>query len=172
MNYEKYKNYSTEEFILDEVFMQWVLHPNQENDIFWKEFLQNHPEKIQQVKEAVFMIKAIRAVEPSISRKQLDQVYENVHSVSKPTRKIGWMMTKIAAVFLLLVSIGGLLYYLQDTKNTFPVELATNELLEKGRVILPDGTVSEFESEHTQIKQTASGDLTINNDTVSVGDFP
>ncbi|MDP2114908.1 MAG: FecR domain-containing protein, partial [Bacteroidota bacterium] len=172
MNYEKYKNYSTEEFILDEVFMQWVLHPNQENDIFWKEFLQNHPEKIQQVKEAVFMIKAIRAVEPSISRKQLDQVYENVHSVSKPTRKIGWMVTKIAAVFLLLVSIGGLLYYLQDTKNTFPVELATNELLEKGRVIMPDGTVSEFESEHTQIKQTASGDLTINNDTVSVGDFP
>jgi hypothetical protein len=46
------------------------------------------------------------------------------------------------------------------------MELATSELLEKGRVILPDGTITEFESEQTQISQTAAGDLTINNDTL------
>jgi transmembrane sensor len=51
------------------------------------------------------------------------------------------------------------------------MELATTEQLEKGRVILPDGTVSEFETEQTKIRQTASGELTINSDTVSVGDI-
>ncbi|MGC9354861.1 MAG: hypothetical protein ACP5D9_13540, partial [Mariniphaga sp.] len=172
MSYEKYINYSTEEFILDDDFMKWVVHPTPENDRFWKGFLQSHPEKKQQVKEAVFMIKAIRAVEPAFSKQRFDRVYENAQSSSKPVRKIGWMVAKIAAVFLLLVSIGGVWYYLQTDRPSFPVELATTEQLEKGRVILPDGTVSEFETEQTEIRQTASGELTINSDTVSLGNIP
>ncbi len=168
MSYEKYKNYSTEEFILDDDFMKWVLHPTQETDRYWNDFLKVHPEKKQQVKEAVFMIKAIRAVEPAFSQQRFHQVYENAQSSSKPVRKIGWMVAKIAAVFLLLVSIGGVWYYLQTERQSFPMELATAEQLEKGRVILPDGTVNEFETEQTKIRQTAAGELTINNDTVSL----
>jgi ferric-dicitrate binding protein FerR (iron transport regulator) len=172
MNYEKYIKYSTEEFILDDDFMKWVLHPTLETDRFWNDFLKDHPEKKQQVKEAVFMIKAIRAVEPAVSGQRLDQVYKNAQPSSTPVRKIGWMMAKIAAVFLLLVSIGGVWYYLQTDRESFPMELATAEQQEKGRVILPDGTVNEFETEKTQIRQTASGELTINSDTVSLGDIP
>jgi len=44
------------------------------------------------------------------------------------------------------------------------------EQLQKGRVILPDGTISEFETEQTKIQQTITGELTINSDTVSLGD--
>ena len=168
MNSEKYKNYTTEEFILDDDFMNWVLHPNQENDRFWTEFLEQYPEKKQQVKEASFLIRTIRAVEPSISQEKLNQVYLSVKPASTPARKITWMMAKTAAVFLLLVSIGGLLYFLQEDRQPFPVEFVSNEHLEKGRVILPDGTVSEFETEQTKIRQTNSGELTINNDTVNV----
>ncbi|MBW6537833.1 MAG: FecR domain-containing protein [Mariniphaga sp.] len=171
MSYEKYIKYTTEEFILDDDFMKWVVHPTPETDRYWNDFLKNHPEKKQQVKEAVFMIKAIRAVEPVFSQQRFHQVYENAQTASTPVRKIGWLVAKIAAVFLLLVSIGGVWYYLQTERQTFPVELATAEQLEKGRVILPDGTVNEFETEQTQIRQTASGELTINNDTIAVGDI-
>jgi transmembrane sensor len=172
MNYEKYIKYSTEEFILDNDFMRWVLHPTQETDCYWNDFLKNHPEKKQQVKEAVFIIKAMRAVEPAVSEQRLRQVHKNIRTASTPVRKIGRVVAKIAAVFLLLVAIGGVWYYFQTDRQPFPVELATHEQLEKGRVILPDGTVSEFETEQTQICQTASGELTINNDTVSLGDIP
>lgn len=168
MNSEKYRKFTTEEFILDDDFMNWVLHPNQENDRFWAEFLQQHPEKRQQVKEASFLIRTIRAVEPSVSQEKLNQIYKNVNPSPTPARKTMWMMMKIAAVFLLLVSIGGLLYFLQEDRQPFPVEFVSNEHLEKGRVILPDGTVSEFETEQTKIQQTNSGELTINNDTVNV----
>lgn len=168
MSYEKYIKYSTEEFILDDDFMKWVVHPTPETDRYWNDFLTNHPEKKQQVKEAVFMIKAIRAVEPAFSQQRFHRVYENAQTASTPVRKIGWMVARIAAVFLLLVSIGGVWYYLQTDRQPFPVELATTEQLQKGRVILPDGTVSEFDTEQTQIRQTAAGELTINNDTVSL----
>lgn len=168
MSDEKYIKYSTEEFILDDDFMKWVVHPTPETDLYWNDFLKNYPEKKQQVKEAVFMIKAIRAVEPAFSQQRFHRVYKNAQSTPTPVRKIGWMVAKIAAVFLLLVSIGGVWYYLQTDRQPFPVELATTEQLEKGRVILPDGTVSEFETEQTKIRQTAAGELTINNDTVSL----
>ncbi len=172
MSYEKYIKYSTEEFILDDDFMQWVLHPTPETDRYWNNFLKNHPEKKLHVKEAAFMIKAMRAVEPVISHHRLSQVYANAQSSSTPVRKIGWMLAKIAAIFLLLVSIGGVWYYFQTDRQSFPMELATAEQFEKGRVILPDGTVSEFDADQTKIRQTAAGELTINSDTLLLGDIP
>ncbi len=172
MSYEKYIKYSTEKFILDDDFMQWVLHPTPETDRYWNEFMKSHPEKKLHVKEAAFMIKAMRAVEPVISQQRLSQVYSNAQSSSTPVRKIGWMLAKIAAIFLLLVSIGGVWYYFQTGRQSFPMELATAEQFEKGRVILPDGTVSEFEADQTKIRQTAAGELTINSDTLLFGDIP
>lgn len=89
MNYEKYIKYSTEEFILDEDFMKWVLHPTQETDLHWNDFLNMHPEKKMQVKEASTLILSIRAIEPAVSAERLEQVYQNAQLAAKPVRKIG-----------------------------------------------------------------------------------
>jgi transmembrane sensor len=75
-------------------------------------------------------------------------------------------LIRIAAVFVLIVTLGGVLYYFQHYREKFSIELAQGEQTEKGKVILPDGTISEFETKETRIQQTASGELTINNDTV------
>jgi ferric-dicitrate binding protein FerR (iron transport regulator) len=53
------------------------------------------------------------------------------------------------------------------TKNQFPVEV-TIKTAEKGRVILSNGTTKEFLTDQTTIKQTASGNLAINSDTIAV----
>lgn len=172
MKNEKYIKYSTEELILDDDFMQWVLHPNQKNKSYWKNFLERYPEKKQQLKEAEFMIRAIQAVEPAISQQRLDQVYENVKSSTMTVNKIGWRLLKIAAVFLLLITIGVVWYFLQTDEQPFPEMLARGEQLEKGRVILPDGSVTEFETAQTKIRQSNSGELTINNDTISPSGDP
>lgn len=166
MKFEKYINHNTEDFILDSDFMNWVLHPNLETDQFWSEFLKKNPEKKVQIKEAVNYIKALRVVEPSVSTSELQNIYQNIESSNKHVWKIEWQLIKIAAVFLLLVSIGGLIYYFQEGKEPLPFKTVDNELFENGKVILPDGTVNEFNTEQTEIKQTSSGLLTINNDTV------
>lgn len=165
MNFEKYIKYATEDFILDDDFMQWVLRPNQKNSRFWIKFMENYPEKKQQVEDAVFIIKSIKAEEPVILNQRLTEVYLNVKNSVKPKHKIG-LLIKIAAVFLFLVSVGGVWYYLQNDTKSFSVEFATAEQLEKGRIILPDGTVNVFKTDETKIRQSASGELTINNDTL------
>jgi len=170
MNIEKFNYYTTEEFILDNDFMDWVLHPNLENNRFWSDFIGNYPDKKQQVQEAVFLIKALRVIEPSITHSQLERIFSNIKSSASHSRKIGRFLTGIAAALLLLVSVYGLLYYMQHKKNTLPFE-AMSELPEKGKVILPDGQVSEFDTEQTEIQQTITGELTINKDTIFTGDI-
>jgi transmembrane sensor len=169
-NIKDYRKYTTEDLVQDDYFLQWVLHPDDQSNSFWEDFLSKYPDKEHKIKEAVYIIKAIRASEPVVLSHELKRIYRNVHISSTPVRKMRWMAAKIAAVFLLLVALGGVWYYLQTDRPVFPIEVADSELLENGRVILPDGTVNEFETEQTQITQTATGELTINSDTLSLGD--
>ncbi len=167
MKYKKYIHYSAEDFIHDDDFMHWVLHPNKETDRFWSGFLQKYPEKREEIKEAAFFIKSVRAVEPSISKQRQLEMYQKVKPETR-VRKISRASAKIAALILLLVSIGGALYYFRNAPEKLPFEAFNSDVFEKGRVIMPDGSVSEFSSERTEIHQNATGEITINNDTVTM----
>jgi len=170
MNSEKYIAYTTEEFVLDEDFMRWVLHPDEESDHFWNEFLLQHPGKREEVDEAIYIIRSFRVVEPEVPIQELKYHDRKKRSALKPIRNIGQRLVKIAAVFVLMVTVGGLVYYYQYHRERFPMELAVGELSEKGKVILPDGTIREFETKETKIQQTTFGELTINRDTLVVKD--
>lgn len=166
MNDKKYIAYTTEEFVLDDDFMHWVLHPDEESDRFWEEFLLRYPEKKEEVEEAAYIIRSIRAVEPLVPSRELKYDFSKKQVVQNPMGKIGRRLIRIAAVFVLIVTLGGVFYYFRYYREKFPIELVKGELTEKGKVILPDGTVSEFETKETRIQQTVMGELTINDDTV------
>ena len=148
--------------------MKWVLHPTQETDRYWNDFLKNHPEKQQQVREAIFFIRVFQAIEPVDFLGNQDNVYKKIRSSSFPVRKLWYNIAKIAAVFLFILTLGSLFYYFHKTNHFFPEEFESVELLEKGRVVLPDGRIAEFETEQTRIQQSVSGNLTINSDTLKV----
>ena len=166
MNDKKYIAYTTEEFVLDDDFMHWVLHPDEESDRFWEEFLLRYPEKKEEVEEAAYIIRSIRAVEPLVPSRELKYDFSKKQVVQNPMGKIGRRLIRIAAVFVLIITLGEVFYYFRYYREKFPIELVKGELTEKGKVILPDGTVSEFETKETRIQQTVMGELTINDDTV------
>ena len=165
MDFKKYIDYSIEDFTLDTDFMQWVLHPDSDSDKFWSEFLQQHPDKKHHVLEASRLIKDLRVVEPSVYKQRLDEVYHNVRALTGNRKRRILEYSKYAAILLFLVSLGGIFYYFQGDQVHFPIELADKETLEKGRIILPDGSVSEFENEIAEIQQTHADELTLNDDT-------
>jgi ferric-dicitrate binding protein FerR (iron transport regulator) len=75
---------------------------------------------------------------------------------------------KYAASIAIITAISSLIYLSVYKKNQFPIETA-NETALKSKVILADGSIKEFDSEQTPIKQTTAGNLIINNDTVNIG---
>jgi len=166
MQKEKYLDYkTTEEFALDSEFAFWVIHPNHEDDAFWSLFIQEHPEKGELIRNAAFIIKSLQPIEQEVPQQKLNDILQNVKKLDK-TKKLklyhGW---KYAAGIALLIATGSLLWFTAQMKTSFPIE-SENSTFKKGRIIFSNGSTHEFDTEQTIIKQTTSGNLTINNDTI------
>lgn len=157
---EKYSSYTTEEFVLDDDFMHWALRDDERKDYFWEEFALRHPEKKEEMDKAVYIIRSLRVDEPPVPSREFKHL--------RRKSNIGRQLLKIAALFLLILSLGGLFYYYQYHQRNFFVEIPIDGYNKSGKIILPNGTVTEFESKETHIRQTASGNLTVNNDTLRV----
>ena len=48
-----YKQYSVEDFILDATFRKWVLDPDKDSHMFWRQWLDEHPQKAATVAQAM-----------------------------------------------------------------------------------------------------------------------
>ena len=55
-----YPHYTTEDFVLDEKFQDWVFHPTPLLNSFWEDFLRQYPEKASEVEAAKKQLTAIR----------------------------------------------------------------------------------------------------------------
>jgi len=166
MKTREYSFFNTEDFLLDDDFLKWVLHPNQDSDLFWTDFQEKHPEKKKSISEAVFIIRSIQPVEPIISDDRLTLLQKKIGNKPSPGR-IGFTLMKYAAILIILAGIGFLVYNSVNKHKPLPFETAANEMNEKGRLILADGTVMEFDSDVASIHQTSSGKLTLNSDTIT-----
>lgn len=167
MEKEKYFNFKTEEFILDEKFVCWVLEPNDESDLFWKSFLIDYPEKESQINDAILIIQSLRSVDPEISDHKLDSIFHKVIVSHKSItiRHIQWL--KYVASIALIITTGALVWFSLQKNDSFPLE-DLKSVQFKGKVIFSSGITREFETEKTIITQTSSGNLMINNDTISL----
>jgi len=167
MDLEKYKLFTIEDFILDDDFVEWVLHPQTEMDDFWAEFLIGYPDKSNQVKDAAFIVKGIRAVETEVPIERLETIFQLVQSQAKGQRKRAVMsLLKYAAVIAGVIGISATFYLLKLKQEPFPLNTLNTETLARGKVILSDGSSIEFNTQETVIQQTASGELLINRDSV------
>jgi hypothetical protein len=45
LNKSRYKDFLLRDFLCDEYFQDWVMHPSQDKDEFWRQWMAMHPEK-------------------------------------------------------------------------------------------------------------------------------
>lgn len=166
MGEEKYIKYTTtEDFILDKEFCSWVLHPDKELNHVWDSFIEEYPEKEIQIMEAAFIIKALQPIEQDVPQQRFDIILQKIRTSDKTLKLKRYTGMKYAAGIVLLITVGSLIWLSIGTKNHFNIE-ATNSPVLKGKIILTNGSIREFDTEQTTIKQTPSGNIIINNDTI------
>jgi transmembrane sensor len=98
--------------------------------------------------------------------KKLLSVIRPLHRVNSNKSSNRFRFLKYAAIAALLITVAGLIWYSVEN-NKFPIEV-TNQLGQKGKIILSDGSIYEFDTEQSTIRQTSSGSLTINSDTINL----
>ena len=166
MESKNYQNFTTEDFVLDEDFQNWVMHPEDSNGLYWTLFVEQNPDKLEQIKLAKIIINSVQPVEPPVSDEIISRIFSKITQATKPVRKIRFVLWTAAASLLALITIGGLLHYYQESPQLAAFENMSIKDTGKGKIVLADGTVREFDTENTTIQHTASGELKINNDTI------
>lgn len=143
-----YKDFQINDFLRDEYFVNWVLHPDFESDHFWKQWLTAHPEKhavLEQAREIISSVGYKNHFE--LGDLEYAAMFEAVLKANhkRNNQGINWVSLswKIAAS-LLLVLAGVLAAWQfgsnQHTDVQMELIVAKTEYGQKKTVVLSDGT--------------------------------
>lgn len=153
-----YKEYSVEQFLKDEYFVNWVIAPDSGSDRFWREWIRSNPEKRPIIESARQLVQSIEYEHGhKLSDSRYHQVLENIleHNRStkpkKPLRTLSpnWV-AGLAASFAILLLAG--IYYFNgmdsESHHEQPVQTITKLTLsgQKKVIDLPDGTIIKLNS--------------------------
>ncbi|MDN5200069.1 FecR family protein [Fulvivirgaceae bacterium BMA10] len=160
------ENFQVEDFLKNEEFKRWVKNPDAESEIFWKSWMNSHPEQRENMMAAreILMAISFEAVEP-----EKDDYDDVLHSILKedkrnkvspgkhyldtmdaPNTSRVWL--RVAAVALLLL-VTALIYNKYRTQDGDASEVIVTNITksnpkgQKSMISLPDGTVLWLNSE-------------------------
>lgn len=139
-NIHKYSTYKLFDFLLDPDFKQWVLHPNNELDEYWRSVINTHPTQYNTVHKAIKIVKNLPVVDHDIHVgkdvlwNKIEKRLDNEHG-NQPQLKFGFLKYA-AAILVILGTISGIWFY---QKTTALVHIVTGNGENKS-ISLPDGS--------------------------------
>jgi ferric-dicitrate binding protein FerR (iron transport regulator) len=145
-----YESYSTEEFLDDPFFIEWVRHQTPGSVRFWSQWINSAPANIDAVQEAEWQLRAILSAERiEAAAADEQQVWQQINKKiggeesAMPWRKKGWMA---AAAAVLLLLVGGW-WFVQGSHSTQQPPIAATPKVQdiapggnKAILTLADGT--------------------------------
>ena len=155
MNTSIYQHLTTENFLEDEYFREWVLHPNEESTLFWNKVIEDYPDlatNIQEAKALLFSIHDKFETEiQQISKKQAKASLQKVlHTAKKPRKAVkihrrSWFAWTAAASVLFLISMASFLHFSKDFNQlTFTTGNGKRQTVQ-----LPDGSMVQLNANST-----------------------
>ncbi|CAG5016878.1 hypothetical protein DYBT9275_05656 [Dyadobacter sp. CECT 9275] len=112
----EYSDYKAADFCADPHFVQWVLSPTTDTDMFWKEFRAVHPEKEEEIRSAILMLNSIEFEVTQPSGKRLAALKSRIeYELDKADRgydkKRSYLRYSFAACFaMILIAVGFRIY--------------------------------------------------------------
>lgn len=168
---DKYKNYTVEDFLADDYFIQWLNDPEEEHEAFWTEFVTNYPKQRLNVEQAKFIVSMFQHEQEKLS---LDETYDIWNDVVRSNKrsKVGrwgkWM--RYAAIMVLVFVSGAISFYVYETTREVHYELSEVNDPNQGeaKIVLSDGTEISLEKNESEITYDSFGSqLVVNNDTIT-----
>jgi ferric-dicitrate binding protein FerR (iron transport regulator) len=121
---EHYSNFTAAELLDDDFFIQWVINPGEETNLFWQSFVRAYPRKQEAVDKAASIIKTYRtqdvfdneANKAAVLERISDSV-KNPYRIGKPVRLYLKRMYRVAAIVIVLAGAGLLLKKLANSSD-------------------------------------------------------
>lgn len=153
-NAENYMDYQSEDFAQDDVFIQWVKHPDTRSIQYWEQWLQNHPEKSDEVEKARRLVNMMQTKEEEPTEVQVENMWRKITSGMDDETSIvplqpstsflsrhGW---KIAAAVALLIGVFFVYWNRTETISATNGQQLSYTLPDGSSVILNAGSEISF----------------------------
>ncbi|MDN5210740.1 FecR domain-containing protein [Fulvivirgaceae bacterium BMA12] len=147
----KYSDYSLEDFLQDDYFIDWVMNPSPESNYFWENWMAKHPgnSKIAYLaKEMIGGLEYKNSVLPTHNEKV--EVLENIIKRSS-SKNVGSKLNKVLKIAAVVAILIGFLYLFNSGtyRKTKDLAVAPPTIMlskqtsygEQKTVKLPDGTI-------------------------------
>lgn len=169
---EKYRDYTAVDFLNDESFLKWLTNPGQAENDFWNDFIQKHPYKRAEIREATLVFKLFHSNEEKLDLNETYELWTRIQREAKvSTRTVFLKFLKYAAILLLVFLSGGVTYYfIKHPEKPYYFELAETvpPAGSEARIILSDGSEVSLEKQISEISYSTNGrQLIVNNDTIN-----
>lgn len=159
MDFNKYLNYTTKQFLDDDDFVSWVINPTDEHNQFWSAFVKQHPEKTNSVARAAKIIQLYRQQDTFFNEGRQADVWSRIEAsvaVFENSKKVFRLNSFIrAAAAVILVSVGALAfwyYHHDEVIQTAYGEIKSVELPDHSTVILNGNSTLTFK--HSLLSST------------------
>lgn len=170
MKGKKYIGYSVEDLLHDQDFVSTVKETVSEEE--WKRFLEDNIEAKENILRARKIIEIFRTTEGQLSEERKNKLWKNIHQfhldVSRHRTIRFNKITTIAASILIILSLGGVLYMSNQTKNQYQFAETQNNLKTGNpTLVLSDGQKVELEKAEPKIAVLKNQNaIQINNDSI------
>ena len=164
MNTEKFKSYTTDDFVLDEVFREIVQESGSTGHL--KELLENLPEKRHEIYLAIKIIRGLHVdkfQQPNQRKKELWLLL-----LQSQKRRVRFIYFRIAASILFLTAVGTSVFYYTTSERADKMIAAQKPDIDDAVLILANGKSISISAKQSNIRYSTDGSDVIINDTSGV----
>ena len=145
MEATNYENFTAKDFLKDDYFIRWNVQNDESCNAFWKNFLEQHPEKREAVQQAVDLLQVYRSQEEFSNDQQKEVVWNRIENsiqgeamITPKVIRMPWLQRVVAAS--VIIAIGLSIYFLVNPNATNTTEAST-AFGEIKKITLPDQSV-------------------------------
>lgn len=176
----KYTHYRDIDFLDDDFFIESMISPSRESELFWSELIDRKKIGINEFISANMLLDTIRKTQHEVSQTRKERLWEKIDATRKSTgkkhkRRVWYKHTAIAACSVIIVGLS-LFFLLEKKEKHHDPQINTPRLQsiheqrthQEIRIVTEEGQI-KIDGEDAEIKYDSGGSLTVNNETVSPG---
>lgn len=163
----EYTSYTFIDFLSDSSFLEWRICNSQEQSQFWNDFIDQHPEKKEEINKAISVFESVRINDGLFSQPEKEEILENIKwRIKKKKKSIPRILYQLSIASSVLI-LFGLAYIWNNSERLFDVKNSEIPRLviqnEEVQLIQANNKIKTFD-ENSRIEYNEEGELITGSD--------
>ncbi len=144
-----YTSYTVSDFLQDDSFLVWRIFPQEEDNLFWENFIKEHPQKADEINRAIKILQSVDLNAYSLVSREKECLFKDIfESIEKKKKKriVRTILSTAVSLALLLACSYFIIHKIAESGGDFVEVIDENIHNDKAvRLIFADNKTMAFE---------------------------